>query len=322
MSRITNITGISLPLAVWLATSEYDFSAAGRKAISATTFLKPVRQILLRERLTPETRITPDVSDFIASRLGHSIHDSIERSWTNNAHQALSLLGLPDKIVKNLEVNPEKPDPTKIQVWLEQRVEREFMGYIISGKFDMVLDGELQDFKSTSTFSFTKGSKDEDYRAQGSLYRWLNPERITRDHMNIQFIFTDWQKARAKADPNYPQQRVLEHRIELMSLEETEAWMRRKILELEAAANLPEDQLPPCSDKDLWRGETVYKYFADPAKIDGKSTKNFDTMPEAQAYMSSKGGKGVIITFPGKVKACGYCPAFPICTQKDQYEHG
>ena len=322
MSRITNITGISLPLAVWLATSEYDFSVGGRKAISATSFLKPVRQILLRERLTADNRITPDVSDFIASRLGHSIHDSIEGSWVKNAKGAMASLGYPQNVVSKIEVNPETPDPEKIQVWLEQRVEREFMGYIISGKFDMVLDGELQDFKSTSTFTYTKGSKDEDYCLQGSLYRWLNPERITRDHMNIQFIFTDWQRARAKADLSYPQQRVLEHRVELMSIAQTEAWMRKKILELETAAELPEHELPRCSDKDLWRSEPVYKYYADPAKIDGKSTKNCASLSEAQDYMSSKGGKGVIITFPGKVKACGYCPAFPICTQKDEYEHG
>lgn len=322
MTRLTNITGISLPLAVWLATTEYDFSAAGRRAISATTFLKPVRQILLRERLSPETRITPDVSDFIASRLGHSIHDSIERSWLSNAKGALELLGLPASVTAKIEVNPPVRDPNKIQVWLEQRVEREFMGYVISGKFDMVLDGELQDFKSTSVYTYIKGSKDDDYRAQGSLYRWLNPDRITRDHMNIQFIFTDWQRGLAKSNPDYPQSRVLEHRVELMSLAETEAWMRKKILDLEAAADLPEDQLPECSDKDLWRSDPVHKYFADPTKIDGRSTKNFDDLAEARRYQADKGGKGIIISVPGKAKACGYCPAFPICTQKDQYDHG
>lgn len=321
MSRLTNITGISLPLAVWLAADDYDFSSIGRKAISATTFLKPVRQILLRERLTPETKTTPDVADYIASRLGHSIHDGIERAWIQHYAKAMKLLGYPQDLIDRIEVNPENPDPKKIQVWLEQRVEREFMGYIISGKFDMVLDGELQDNKSTSVYTYILGSKDDDYRAQGSLYRWLNPTRITKDHMNIQFIFTDWSRAQARANPSYPQQRVLEHRVELMSLKETEAWMRKKILELEAAADLEEGDIPHCSDKDLWRGETVYKYFSDPTKTDGRATKNFDDPKEAAAFRAEK-GKGVIITVPGKVKACGYCPAFPICSQKELYEHG
>ena len=320
--EITNITGISLPLAVWLASDSYDFSAMGRRAISATSFLKPVRQILLRERLTAENFVTPDVSDYIASRLGHAIHDSIERAWVDDYVGALRKLGYPEKLIQRIQVNPATVLEDHIPVWIEQRSEREIMGYTISGKFDMVLDGVLQDNKSTSVYTYMLGSKDEDYCMQGSVYKWLNPGKITADYMNIQFIFTDWSRAMAKANPNYPQQRVLEHRVELMSLAETEAWMRTKLKALEASALLPEPMLPHCSDKDLWRGETVYKYYANPAKTDGKSTKNCSSALEAAEYMADKGGKGVVITVPGKVKACGYCPAFPICTQRDLYEHG
>lgn len=322
--EITNITGISLPLAVWLASDNYDFSAMGRRAISATSFLKPVRQILLRERLTAEHAITPDVSDFIASRLGHAIHDSIESAWTDTRtfHKAMRKLGYPEKLIEKIQVNPTEPLEGHIHVWIEHRSEREIMGYIISGKFDMVLDGVLQDNKSTSVYTYMLGSKDQDYCDQGSIYKWLNPDKITADYMNIQFIFTDWSRAMAKANPKYPQQRVLEHRVELKSLAETEAWLKAKLRALEASALLPEPALPFCTDKDLWRGETVYKYFSNPAKTDGKSTKNCATAAEAAEYMAEKGGKGVVIPVPGKVKACGYCPAFPICTQKDLYEHG
>ena len=319
---ITNITGISLPLAVWLTSDSYDFSASGRKAISATSFLKPVRQILLKERLSEDSKITPDVSDFVASRLGHAIHDSIEQAWIHNYKNALRNLGFPEQTIARIQINPKEVDPKGIQVWLEQRSERDLMGYAISGKFDMVLDGVLQDNKSTSVYTWMLGSKDDDYCKQGSIYRWLNPDKIRADHMNIQFIFTDWSRAQAKQNPNYPQQRVLEHRVELMSLADTEAWMITKLKQLEAHADLPEDRLPECTDKDLWRGETVYKFYSNPAKLDGRATKNFDDMSSAAAYMAEKGGKGVIITTPGKVKACGYCPAFQLCTQKDQYEHG
>jgi len=30
-------------------------------------------------------------------------------------------------------------------------------------------------------------------------------------------------------------------------------------------------------------------------------------------------GKGVIKEVPGEPKACGYCPAYAACTQKDRY---
>lgn len=319
---ITNITGISLPLAVWLTSDNYDFSSVGRRAISATSFLKPVRQILLKERLTADVAITPDVSDFIASRLGNAIHDSIEQAWVHGYKSSMRKLGYPEKLIQRVQVNPETVDPDGIQVWIEQRTERDLLGYTISGKFDMVLDGVLQDNKSTSVYTYMLGSKDEDYCKQGSIYKWLNPDKITSDHMNIQFIFTDWSRAQARQNPNYPQQRVLEHRVELMSIAETEAWMIGKLRELEAAADLPEDQIPQCSDKDLWRGDDVFKYYSNPANTTGRATKNFDDLASANAYMAEKGGKGVVLKVAGKVKACGYCPAFTICSQKDLYEHG
>lgn len=317
--RLTNVTGISLPLAVWLATDGYDFTAVG-KSISATSLMKPPRQILLKERLTETTTDVPDVSEFIASRLGHTIHDGIERAWTDGYKDALRKLGYPEQIISKVEVNPEVPTPGGIHVWLEQRSSKQIMGYTISGKFDMVLEGVIQDFKSTSVYTHMLGSKDEDYCIQGSIYRWLNPDKITEDHINIQFIFTDWSKAMSRSNPNYPQQRVLEHSVELMSLKETEAWIRGRITNLEKHADMPEEDIPHCTDKELWRSDPVHKYFSNPDKTDGKSSKNFKILHDATAYQGEK-GKGVVISIPGKVKACSYCPAFNACTQKDLYDH-
>lgn len=329
MPHMTNITGISLPIAAWLAGDEYDFRPGNQKAISATSLLRPIRQILLKERLTPENSEAPDVSDRIAARLGHAIHDSMEKVWISGSYrESLALLGYPEKLIDRIVVNPSEHDLRTrndiIPVWVEQRGYREFMGYKISGKFDLVVDGELNDTKSTSTFTYTKGGKDEDYCIQGSLYRWIHKDKITSDHININFFFTDWLRYRAKQDPNYPQQRVLTHRVQLMSLQETEAWIHNRIKTLEAHADLPEEALPRCTDKDLWREETSYRYYADLKKAqepNARSTKNFESMSEARTYMASKGGKGVIIEKPGAVKACGFCPVFSICSQKDEYEH-
>lgn len=320
MSKITNITGINLPLAVWLAADGYDFFPSG-KSISATSLLKPVRQILLKERLTPEVRITPDVSDFIASRLGHSIHDGIENAWTRQYEPAMKALGYSQSVIDRIRINPGDLEEGEIPVYLEQRSTRKFKDYEISGKFDMVIDGELQDFKSTSVYTFIKGSKDKDYSLQGSIYKWLNPDKITSDHITINFIFTDWQRAMAKNSSTYPQQRVHAHRVQLMSLDETQQWIADRIRFLEANADKEEHELPFCPDEDLWRTPTVWKYYSNPQKTDGKSTKNFDNEFDANAHCT-KAGKGVVLKVPGVVKACGYCPCAPICTQKDLYEHG
>lgn len=322
MQRITNVTGVSLPLAVWLVGDGYDFTP-GNKSISATALLKPVRQIILRERLTDNNRKAPDVTDYIASRLGHSIHDGIEKTWLQDYAKSLKALGYPDSIIEQVRVNPTEPvGPEHIPVWLEQRGSRKIKGYTISGKFDMVLEGALQDFKSTSVYSYIKGNKDDDYCKQGSLYRWIHQDKITEDYINIQFIFTDWSRAQARSNSDYPQQRVHEHRVQLMSLAETEDWILTRLNALEEVAELPESDLPFCSDAELWRSAPIYKYYRDPTKTQGRSTKNFDSLADANMHKATKGkGQGVVVTIPGKVKACGYCDSFLICSQKDAYDH-
>lgn len=322
---ITNNTGLSLPFAVWLAADDYDFTPGTQKAISVTSLMKPVRQILLRERLTVDNMETPDIADRIASRLGHAIHDSMEKAWKDHYASSLKALNYPDKVIQRIRINPTKEELREsnevIPIYLERRGYRDILGYRISGKFDLVMDGELNDTKTTSVYSWILGGKDEDYKMQGSLYRWIHQDVITSDHIHINFVFTDWQRGMAKQRPDYPQQRVKTHRVELLSLKDTEAWIINRIKELEAHAELDEPELPLCSDADLWRSDPVWKYYSDPTKTSGKSTKNSSSAQEAAEYKASKGGKGVIIQVPGKVKACGYCPAFPICTQKDAYEH-
>ena len=229
--------------------------------------------------------------------------------------------GVPEEVIQQVVINPETVEPDQIPIYVEQRIKTPYRGYNIRGKFDLVIDGVLQDTKTTSVYSYMLGSKDEDYALQGSLYRWLNQEKITADYMQIQFCFTDWQKSLVGTRENYPPSRTQEHTIGLLSIAETEAWINAKLDELEKFSDAPEEQIPMCSDKDLWRSPAVYKYFSDPMKTTGRSTKNFKSLAEAN-QLKTKKGRGVVLTVPGTVKACGYCPAFDICTQKDGYDHG
>ena len=77
----SNLTNLPLPIAAWLAHDTYDREAAG---ISATTLMKPTRQIILSKRLPPGEGIT-DISGMIKSRIGTAIHDAIERAWISEA---------------------------------------------------------------------------------------------------------------------------------------------------------------------------------------------------------------------------------------------
>lgn len=327
--RLTNNTGVSLPLAVWLAHDDYDYVRGVDNYISATTLMKPLRQIILPSRVPPE-QVEFDVTDFIAQRLGHAIHDSIEKAWREGHGRALKLMGYSDDVISRIAINPtpeeRRNSNSMIPVYLEQRAQREItvngVTYTVGGKFDMVAEGIVNDHKSTSVWSWIKGSRDDEHRLQGSLYRWIHPDKITEDYIRVHYIFTDWSKAGTKQyGEKYP--RRVEHKdIPLLTHQETENWIRNKLAQVQQYAKTPEAHLPECTDEELWRSAPSYRYFSDPAKATApgaRSTRNFDELSAAQQFMAEKGGKGVIITQPGEVKRCGYCPAYDICTQKDRY---
>ena len=324
--KITNKYNISLSLAVWLLYDEYDY-VNEPNYISVTTLMKPLRHIILPRRI-PRELVETDVSDFIARALGHSLHDSIEKSWVKGYRRILSLLGYPEAVIDRVRINPTPEElastPNAIPIYLEQRAKKTVTvngkTWTVGGKFDMVAEGIVHDNKSTSAYTWVYGGRDEEHQQQGSLYRWLNPDKITEDFIRINYIFTDWQKAQAKQNPNYPQKRVESKDIMLLSEAEVQRWVEWKLQLVMKYWDAPERDIPNCTDEELWMSDPKFKYYADPAKTSGRSTKNFDSLLEANAFKAEKGNKGIIITVPGEPKRCDYCDAFPLCTQKDKYQ--
>lgn len=322
--KLTNVYGLSLPLAVWLLHDEYDH-VKEPNYISATSLLKSTRQLVLSRRVNQEERVM-DISAYLASRMGTAIHDSIEKSWRESGTEAMKKLGYPDHIAESVRVNPTDEElaanPNIIPVWMEKRAFRKItvdgIEFTVGGKYDMVMDGRLFDAKTTSVFAYTSGRKDDDYAKQGGVYRWLNSELIVDDHIYIQFIFTDWQKARARNDETYPQTKAIEYPVLMPTLEETEQFIKGKISEVMKYRNAPDEDIPHCNDKELWRADPVFKYYSDASKTDGRATKNFDNKADAYAHLTAK-GKGTVIMQTGDARACEFCPAFDVCKQKDLY---
>lgn len=327
---ITNLKNIPLELAVWVVRNDYDYSQE-TNTISATGLMKPLRQIILPHRIPAGNGVTLDVEDLIPSALGNAIHAAVQRAWENGNYVVpLRELGYSEEAIRRIIVNPTPEqlaavkDP--IPVYVEQRATRVIrVGNIditVSGKFDMVCMGRVSDTKSTTVFTWIMGNKDDDYRLQMSLYRWLNPEKIDEDHGRINLVFTDWAKLDAKRRRDYPQNRIESKLIQLMSLEETERWIRSKLQLILQYQSAPEHELPECSDEELWITAPTFKYYANPftAQQGGRSTRNFNTLVEANQFLTEK-GKGVVMEVKGTPKRCGYCSAFPVCTQKDQYDH-
>ena len=312
-----NDTGVSLSMAVYLATDDYDHNMDA-KTISVTSLMKPIKQIILGMRI-PVNDESTEVASLVASRIGTSIHTGIENAWLNNYAKALLDLGYPQKVIDKIVINPDSSvDLTgKIPIYMERRTDKQIAGWTVSGKFDFVAEGRLEDFKSTKVYSYVKGVNNKKYALQGSIYKWLNPDIITNDHMAIQFIFTDFAAAQAKINKAYPATAVLEMKVPLLANLATEQYIKDKLNQIDTLMQKPEEEIPPCTDEDLWQSDSVWKYYKNPDKLT-RSTKNFDSSYEANVAQS-EAGVGIVIEVKGEVRACKYCAALNLCQQKDAY---
>lgn len=313
--RITNNANIHLAAAVWLATDEYAHDSR-TNYISVTTLIKPIRQVVLARRV-PVVEQTADIASRVSSSIGHTLHRSIEYSWKNHYRSSLEKLGYPKRVIDAVRINPAEIEPDTIPVFTEFRSEREIAGIIVSGQTDLIIDGRLVDAKSTKVWGYTSQKSSGSWKLQGSIYRWLNPEKVQHDELLIQYLLLDWNAADAKRTPNYPPHAVPVRGIPLMGLQETEQWIKNRLSLLQHYMDAPEEDIPECNEEELWRSEPVFKYYAK-SDATGRSTKNFDNELDARKHMSEKSGKGRIDLVPGEVKACKYCPAFSVCKQKDR----
>ena len=319
MQKYTNSSDIPVELAVWLITDNYDYNP-DPNTISVTTLLKSTRQLVLRSRLLGSSGGAPqlvDISSKVASAMGSSLHEGIENAWIRNYKQALIELGHPKGMIDAIRINPIEPyEEDTIKIFLEQRNEKTVGKWTISGKFDFCVDGRIKDVKSTSTYTYIRKSNEKNYALQGSIYRWLNQGIVTDDIMTILYIFTDWKAIDAYKD-GYPKARLLEHKIELLSVQQTETYIVNKLSSIEALLTTPEVDLPLCSDEELWANDpSVFKYYKDPSKT-SRSTKNFNSYYEAREKYISDGSVGSVIEVPAQAKACRYCDVFTLCSQKD-----
>jgi hypothetical protein len=281
--KYTNKRGFPDFVYEWLITDFYDYD---ENTLSATTLMQPARAYALKKQNWDRLEI--DVEDLIASRYGTAIHDSVEKVKLTGCKQ-------------------------------EERLKKAVKNKIISGKFDILKQidqnrWELIDVKSTSVWTYIYGSRDEDYRKQLSIYRWLaiqNKYEVIQK-AKIWMIFTDWSSAKAKEDPEYPQTRIMIKEIDLWGDEETLKYIGERIDLLEKTAKKDQSEMPECTDEELWTSGESWAVQKKGAK---RATKVHKTEIEAKTHLETIGEEYETVHRPGKVARCRYCAARKFCNQ-------
>ena len=256
--------------------------------ISATTLKNSIREILLTKRHWEE--MEDDVSNRIWTLFGSAVHALLEK---------------------------EAPD-----TFVEERFEKQISKYKVTGKLDCydMKQKIIFDYKTASTWKF-KFNDYSDWRFQGLIYAWLLKQNgLEVDECRFVMMFKDFSKTKAKTDPDYPQKPVFVYSFKVTEkdLEEIEEKIADKIVELEEAEKLSDDELPMCTDEERWyRGGK----FAVMKKGRKTAIKLFDDKDNAQKYINAVGGDLYIEERKGTDGKCeGYCGCCQFCSYwKEHY---
>src|SRR5690606_8446774 len=102
----------------------------------------------------------------------------------------------------------EKEEPDTIPVYLEVRTFRLVVvngeEFLISGQVDLIIDGALTDVKKTKVYKYQNPGSSGPWVLQGSIYRWLNPEKVHNAELVIQYALLDWARGNLRRYPDYP----------------------------------------------------------------------------------------------------------------------
>ncbi|HUW67835.1 MAG TPA: hypothetical protein VMW20_07275 [Candidatus Nanoarchaeia archaeon] len=316
--KFINTKGVSLSMAPFLALDTYDYSD-DPNTISVTSLMKPARSIILGIQ-NPGVEKEVELMEMAPSAMGSAMHARLEAAWKDRdlVNDILSTYGY-KHLLDKIDINPETTDPERMAIYTERRFKRKLSnGYTLTGQADLIVNGYLHDLKTCSVWSAIYDSNAEDYKLQGSLYRWLSDGLITEDVIIIEMLFTDWSKTAALKDTqSYPQTRILNKEYPLMSMEETEAYIMDKLATIEDFMDAAQSELPQCTKEELWQTDPKYKYFKSPTSK--RATKVYTNSQEAYDRMNSE-GCGLVKEFPGEVKRCNYCPVVDICDQAKTME--
>ncbi len=284
---LTNRLG--LPQAIVDAVTNDPYTK-GDSDISVTQLIQPPYQ----RKLRTEVEVNEDVTDRIWSLVGQVGHGIVERAYPQAYTEAAAQLS-------PAEVHQQ------FGVVAERRLYMPVNGWVVSGQFDVIERGHLQDYKFTSVWSVIGDTKTE-WINQLNLLRLLAIHAgIDVTRLGIVAILRDWTMSKAKFGEGYPKHQIVPIDIPVWSVADAEAYMLSRVLAHQDA------NPPPCTDEERWKREDVFAVM----KAGRKSAiKLHDTRAPAEAQAGELGNGHSVVLRPGEYFRCqNYCNAAHACPQ-------
>jgi hypothetical protein len=284
------------------------------KQISATTLLKPIRQIILERRYYDQ--ISMDVSEMRHLLDGQAKHHMLEfHDHTLKAELKLKVLTKNGYTLSGvLDLYALAPDLVS-QEWQHYREdERPLIPSII-------------DYKNTSV----RKSQQEchDWKMQLLLYAWLAKENKMEVKQGIDYaLLKDWEEEKA-GRLNYPLHWIEAKPLAITDtrLEWIENFINTKLELIKQHEETLDEELPLCTEEERWKEKDSFIV----KRVDGKRAirdGTFTTYEEALPLLNAKNERAkttyyVIEKREGKPNRClKYCGARTFCPYYKQLMFG
>ena len=269
---------LNLPQSIVNCCKENDELKENRYSI--TELLKPTQEILLTRKYYKDIEV--DVSDCINVLFGSAVHKLLEDNDNENVEK-------------------------------EVKMELDFNGYIIVGKFDRrdLKNQLIEDYKTGTVSKVTKGDF-EDYRKQGLAYAWMTFKltNILIRKLKFYILLKDYSKLKSTISTNYPSNAIYiwEYDIKDSDYEYIEKYIKDKLDSLKNDNNA-------CTDEERWF--TGNKYAVYKKVGDKRAFKTFDNEEDAHKCISEElNGTGEIEIRKGEYIKCKfYCNCSKFCNQ-------
>ena len=264
---ITNKHG--LPEALVRAVMNDPYTGGGDISVTKLIDAPQKRALWLQH----QDAIEEDVSERIWSLLGQAVHHILERAGTDTL--------------------------------VEQRLFAEVLGWTLSGQFDRLHLGSrtLSDYKVTTTY---KAKGDDSWTRQLNVLRWLGAQNgLEVDRLEIVAIFRDFRRSEAERNADYPAQAVKVIEVPVWPLDETEEYIKTRILLHQGAA--AGDLGVGCTDEERWYSGDKWALLKPGGK---RALKVLDARPAVVP-------DGMMLEHrPGRYRRCEkYCEVAPFCPQ-------